>query len=224
MKLKAASLVDTEYYVVLDAKNTFIRDITPDLFISPCNQGIVYATSDFHGLGEEKQGWYTKSAQALGVSLPEGHRWSGSTTPVVMHTSTVLDMLGHLSEGSDPVKLCEGRLCDYIRGGATEFALYYTYVAALSDDKCIHHSVDRSPSVSMWNGCSAQLRERATAAAATDGAVIMFGAQPGTMNGLSDKESQSVLHNMALAYSQAGLHDPSRNSEQSLADCVAQPG
>jgi hypothetical protein len=223
MKLKAAALVETEYYVVLDAKNTFIRDVTPDLFISPCNQGIVYATSEFQWLGEEKQGWYTKSADALGVSLPEGRKWSGSITPVVMHTKTVLDMLEHLDEGSDPVKLCEGRLCDHIRDGATEFALYYTYVAALSDDKCIHHSVDRNPAVSMWNGCPAELREGAAAAAATDDGVIMFGAQPSTMNGLSDQQRESVLHNMALAFSQAGLHNPDQDSEQSLADCVAQP-
>merc|ERR1719382_11028 len=195
----------------------------PDLFISPCNQGVVYADSDWQGLGEEKIEWYTQSAKALGVSLPEGKQWSGSITPVVMHTKTVLDMLGHLSEGSDPVKLCDGTLCDYIRDGATEFSLYYSYVATLSDEKCIHQYVDRNPAVSMWNGCSAQLREGAAAAAADDKNVIIFGAQPGTMKGLSEKQGQSVRANLARAFDQAHLHDPEHNSDQSLADCVAQP-
>jgi hypothetical protein len=223
MKLKAATLVDTMYYVVLDAKNTFIRDITPDLFISPCNQGIVYATNDFQTLVPSKRKWYTMSAQALGVSFPEGRKWPRSITPVVMHTSTVLDMLEHLGEGSDPMKLCEGRLCDYLRDGATEFALYYTYVASLSDEKCIHHSVDSRPAISMWRGCIAEKNMLNAVAAATNDNVIMFGSQPKAMSNLSDQQRQIVLYNVALAFKQAGLHDPSWNSVQSLADCVAQP-
>jgi hypothetical protein len=223
MKLKAASLVKSPYYVVLDAKNTFIKDVEANTFISTCNTGMVYADSSFEDMGQEKMDWYHKSADALGVSVPhdEGRKWSASVTPVVMHTKTVKDMLGHLSEDPTPWKLCKGPLCDYIHNGATEFALYYTYVAALSDERCIHYTVPASPAVALWRGVSGDSNEGScNAVAGHQRGVVMFGAQAGSANEMAEDQKQRLAECLSKVYTEAALHDPAHNSDSSLMDCV----
>lgn len=220
MKLKVASLVQAPFYVVLDAKNTFINDIEPTTFMSPCNTGMIYAESDFSDLGE-KRDWYNKSAEALGVALPTGRRWSASVAPVVMHTKTVKDMLGHLSEDATPWELCSGPLCKYIEHGATGFALYNTYVAAVSDERCIHATVQKSPAVTLWREVDGDSKESICASVA-DGAkgVVMFGAQSGSDGGLPKDQLHRIGACFSDVYAAAGLHDPERTSDAVLRQCV----
>jgi len=220
MKLKAASLVKAPFYVVLDAKNTFIKDIEETTFMSPCNTGNIYADSDFSGMGE-KQDWYLKSADALGVTLPQGRKWSASVTPVVMHTQTVKDMLEHLSEDATPWLLCSGPLCGYIENGATEFALYYTYIAAVSDERCIHATVPKSPAVALWRGIDADSKESTCdSVAGGETGVVMFGAQSGAGSELKKDQHQRIAACLADIYSSAGLHDPDKTSDAALMQCV----
>lgn len=220
MKLKAAMLVDAEFYVVLDAKNAFIRDVQPDTFLSPCNQGLVFAQWTIGEQGDEKFSWFDHAAKDLGVGLPSG-KMSGSITPCVMHTKTVLNMFEHLSEAKTVLKVCEGPLCGYIQRGATEFALYYTYVRQLADEKCIHNAVDHHPAVSLWNGVDVNARVGAVDGAANDERIIMFGAQPGTLQGLGTDDYYRLAYKMEEIYGKAGLHDSKTNSVESLVACVA---
>lgn len=220
MKLKVASLVQAPFYVVLDAKNTFIQDIEQTTFMSPCNTGMIYADSDFSDLGE-KQDWYRKSAAALGVTLPQGRKWSASVAPVVMHTKTVKDMLGQLSEDATPWELCSGPLCKYIEHGATEFALYNTYVAAVSDERCIHATVHKSPAVALWRGIDGDVKESICASVAGgEKGVVMFGAQSGSDSELLKDQRQRIAACLSDIYSAAGLHDPERTSDAVLRQCV----
>ncbi|CAK0820391.1 unnamed protein product, partial [Prorocentrum cordatum] len=220
MKLKAASLVQAPFYVVLDAKNTFIKDVEQFTFMSPCNTGLIYADSDFSSLGE-KQDWYLKSADALGVSLPQDRKWSASVTPVVMHTKTVKDMLGQLSEDATPWELCSGPLCGYIEKGATEFALYYSYIAAVSDERCIHATVPKSPAVAFWRGIDGDTKESTcNSVAGGERGVVMFGAQSGADSEFDEDQRKRIAACFADIYASAGLHDPERTSDAVLMQCV----
>merc|ERR1719188_1092211 len=98
VRLKVSGLVEEDYYVVLDAKNTFVRDMRPDTFLTPCYQGRVFAGTDFDELSEDAKNSYYASATVLGVDVPPGRNWSSLNTPAVLHTQTVLDMLHYLRE------------------------------------------------------------------------------------------------------------------------------
>lgn len=218
MKLKAALLVHADFYVVLDAKNTFIRDVEHDTFITSCNTGVIYAEYTVEEQGEKK-GWFEQSAKALGVPVPSG-KVGGSITPVVMHTQTVKDMLRHLSEEETVLKLCSGKLCDYIDDGATEFTLYYTYARQLADEKCIHHTVPHHPALSLWRGIDGSARENTAKTAIDSDDIIMFGSQPGVFDGLQGAQWYNIAVAVETIYGDvAGLHDKEHSSKESLMDC-----
>jgi hypothetical protein len=221
MKLKAAMLVNSDFFVVLDAKNAFIRDVKFDTFISECNTGLIYAQFTVEEQGGEKKEWFEKSAKALGLGVPEG-KVGGSITPVIFHTQTVKDLLEHeLGEELTVEKFCtSGKLCDAIRDGATEFTLYYTFVKDKTAESCIHNSIDSHPALSLWNGVDVDSRLNAARAAAEDDNIIMFGMQPGACDNLGDK-TDDIWGAVEKVYSQAGLHDASSNSRESLIVCVA---
>jgi hypothetical protein len=153
VKLKAASVVSSEFYVVLDSKNTIVRPLTTDPFFTSCSQGIIQAEMTSQLIGEPHIDWYNRSAKALGVrdpkdkSWPETLQWPASITPMVMHRQSVLSMLDQLGEAPSAENLCQGQLCNLIGAysesghGATEFTLYTLYVYNLMASKefeCIH--------------------------------------------------------------------------------------
>jgi hypothetical protein len=154
VKLKAASLVETDYYIVMDSKNTIIHPLEKDPFFTPCGQAIIQAEWTAADIIIPHSDWYDRSARALGLKSPkdgaewdEELLWPASITPMVMHRSSVLDMLGQLGEGVDLDRLCDGDLCNTIGAysesghGATEFTLYTLYVYSLIASggfECIH--------------------------------------------------------------------------------------
>mmetsp|Transcript_88762 Transcript_88762/g.247659 ORF Transcript_88762/g.247659 Transcript_88762/m.247659 type:complete len:861 (-) Transcript_88762:51-2633(-) len=154
VKLKAASVVDSDYYIVLDSKNTIIHPLEKDPFFTPCGQAIIQAEWSSSAIVEPHIDWYDRSARALGVKSPrdagawdDALLWPASITPMVMHKQSVLDMLSKLGEGSDLGRLCDGNLCGLIGAyagdghGATEFTLYTLYVYDMIESgqfECIH--------------------------------------------------------------------------------------
>jgi hypothetical protein len=218
VKLKASGLVEEDYYVVMDAKNALIRDVKPDTFLTPCYQAKVFADTDFDLLNSEAKKWYFKSSGVLGVGIPPGRKWSASITPVVMHTQTVISMLNDLHESPSPQSLCNGALCGHIKGGATEFTLYYLYAATKTDEKCTHQEFPRSPAVSMWRGLSDEKNTWAVTSATNDPSILIFGGQSGSMPG-GDAGSR-VAGMMQKLFEDAGVHDPSSGSAEAMAACV----
>merc|ERR1719401_713667 len=62
LKLKIAKFVPTEYYILLDSKNAFVKDIDEDAFFSPCNQGKIYGTYRFEDIPQPHKEWYAAPA------------------------------------------------------------------------------------------------------------------------------------------------------------------
>jgi len=219
VKLKAASWVEEDYYVVLGAKDAFIRDVQPDTFLTPCYQGRVFSDTDFDDLSADAQKSYHASATVLGVDVPPGRKWSASINPVVMHTETVIDMLNYLHEDPSPLSLCSGTLCGHLKGGATEFTLYYLYAATKTDEKCIHQDSSHSPAVSMLRD-TVELNDGKVNAAVSDAEVILFGAQSGALSGMASDVSQRISSHLQDIFEGAGVHDPSAHSADAMAACV----
>jgi len=148
LKLKMASEVASDYYIVLDSKNTIIKPIKLEDFFTPCNQGIIQAEFPWYKIPVPHSDWYARSAAALGVSKPGSRYWPASITPIVMHKPSVLSMLSMIGEGTNTDELCDGTLCKHLGGysesghGATEFTLYTLFVyknpTGKTDLTCIH--------------------------------------------------------------------------------------
>lgn len=120
LKLAVSSDVDTEDYLVLDAKNHFVRKSDMSVFhangtrlshltpISPYWQRVL--DPSFRALGLDPE-------LAQGKMMP-------SITPYVMNTKLTRDLINDLQDRSGaplPRALSES-------GGATEFLLYYAYL------------------------------------------------------------------------------------------------
>jgi len=146
-------VAETDYYVVMDSKNTIMHPLKKDPFFTPCGQAIIQAEWSAPDIIIPHIDWYDRSAHALGVKSPKTGEWDkellwpASITPMVMHKQSVLDMLSQLGEGPGLDSLCAGSLCGIIGAysedghGATEFTLYTLYVYNLIDSgnfDCIH--------------------------------------------------------------------------------------
>jgi hypothetical protein len=148
VKLKIASVIPSDYYVVLDAKNTFIKPITANMFFTPCNLAKIQAEYPYDRIPMPHASWYANSAKALNVKKPDHGYWPASITPVVFHRQTVLDMLASIGEDSNLNSLCNGPLCEMLGckskdgHGATEFTMYTLYAYQTAKTECIHY-VDR---------------------------------------------------------------------------------
>lgn len=162
VKLKVASVVKSEYYVVMDAKNTLIKPFKRDMYFDRCNRGKIQAQFAYDKIPKPHIDWYIKSANALGVSKPDKGYWPASITPVLFHRQTVLRMLQDIGENSSINALCNGKLCRMLGcntksgHGATEFTLYTLYAYQKAQLECIH-SVEKMQHFSVeykkdWQG------------------------------------------------------------------------
>merc|ERR1712032_252955 len=138
LKLKAASRIKSEFYVVLDSKNTFLQDVNAQTFLTECHQARLVGTYPWGQLPKLHQEWFHRSAEELHVEEPDSGEWPASITPMIMHRRTVLDMLEDIGEDPSPSTLCAGPLCDMLDKGATEFTLYLMYAQAKTDFGCTH--------------------------------------------------------------------------------------
>mmetsp|Transcript_46845 Transcript_46845/g.134081 ORF Transcript_46845/g.134081 Transcript_46845/m.134081 type:complete len:854 (+) Transcript_46845:95-2656(+) len=144
LKLKIAHDVKSEFYVVLDAKNTLIREVQRDSFFTACHQARIQAEFKYDDIPQPHSDWYARSANALELDPPSSGYWPASITPVVMHKQTVLDMLSDMGEDPDPETLCAGPLCDKMGAysssghGATEFTMYTLWAYQKTQLECAH--------------------------------------------------------------------------------------
>jgi hypothetical protein len=224
-KLKVASLVSSEYYVVLDAKNTLLRDIEPDDLFTPCNQAKVFGRYSVDAMPGGAGIWYRASAGALGQQAMDWGVWPASITPMVMHRQTTLDMLSVLGESPGFGSACNGSLCDRLRGHSTEFTLYLVYAARVASFDCIH-AIEERPfgeelSATIWRGphylTSEQVRNLAERSG-INGNLLFFGAQAGALDGWQGTERFNILSDLSTVYKNASLYD--WDNSEDMADCI----
>jgi hypothetical protein len=144
LKLKIANNVMSDFYMVLDAKNTLIREVEQDSFFNQCNQAKIQAEFHYNDIPKPHSDWYQRSAEALGLDKPSAGYWPASITPMVMHKGTVLDMLRTIGEAPEPENICSGPLCDLMGAysesghGATEFTMYTLWAHQKTNLECAH--------------------------------------------------------------------------------------
>ncbi|CAK0807713.1 unnamed protein product, partial [Prorocentrum cordatum] len=235
-KLKVASLVSSDFYVVLDSKNTLIRDIEPELFFTTCNQGKIFGEFEPNDIPEPHSGWYEASARVLSLPAPveAGGKWPTSITPMLMHTQTVLEMLASIGEGPSVDALCAGPLCDMLGvhsatgSGATEFTMYVLAARARQEMECDIAVVDpdsaNPPAISLWRGEGGQMKingDNCRDISSGKTVPFMFGAQYQSLDGLDDAARATVEADMLRIFTQAKLHNASLTSTDALLQCVA---
>jgi hypothetical protein len=224
LKLKAASRVKGEYFLVLDSKNTLMQDVNAHTFLNECNQARMFGTYPWGELPKLHQEWFHRSAQVLQVNEPDGGEWPASITPMVMHRQTVLDMLKEIGEDPDPSVLCAGPLCDMLDEGATEFTLYLMYAQSKDTFGCRHavfHATDwaHEPAVSMWRGLESNVEEAKNLATGLR-SPLMFGAQHGALDSIGDDQRAEVTGYLEKIYADAGLDGTTKKGDEDILGCV----
>jgi hypothetical protein len=225
-KLKVASRVLSEYYVVLDAKNTLLIDIEPDTFFTECNQGKIFGRYDMDNMPAEHRQWFGTSAGVLGQQVMEWGKWPASVTPMVLHRQTTLDLLSMLGESSDwDSGVCAGGLCDKFSQQATEFTLYLVYAAQVASFDCIH-AIEERPwgdelSISIWRLATDGTAKQVMAIAEhseLNGRPFFFGSQAGALGSFDGDARLDVLRDLFTIYDNAGVYD--WDSWDEMADCI----
>jgi len=230
-KLKVASRVLSEYYIVLDAKNTLLMDIGPETFFTPCNQGKVFGRYDLDNMPTEHRGWFSTAAGVLGQQVMDWGKWPASVTPMVLHRQTTLDLLSMLGESSDfDSGVCAGGLCDKFSQKATEFTLYLVYAAQVASFDCIH-AIEERPwgdelSISIWRSANTEdtaVQVKAIAEhSKLSGRPFFFGSQSGALDGIDGEDRLSILKDLFTIYDNAGVYD--WDSWDEMADCIVGGG
>jgi hypothetical protein len=240
LKLKISSVVSSNYYVVLDAKNAILKDVKADTFFSRCNQGKMLGTYKADEIPKPHVDWYRASALALDVRPPEVGLWPSSVTPVVIHKKTVERMLKSVGEGNSVNKFCDGPLCDMLGAksntgvGATEFTLYTLFARNRVDFERIHSINDvRSSSLnhrwgaSLWRGTPksekfiAQINSLKCLQIASGKEVpLMFGSQPGILERMNPSQRDHTTKLLVQIYQTARLHNPKETSTEELLNCA----
>jgi len=217
LKLKIAAIIKSDFYLVLDSKNTVIRDIEADTMFTKCNQAKVFGQYEFDELPGLHADWFKTSAKFLGVPPPTRGYWPASVTPVLMCRQSVLAMLAQLGESSSPYNLCSGPLCDMLDKGATEFTLYLDYAHSRSDWDCTHSVVrmdySHDVSLSLWRGAPNNAEKCRNVAAGTQ-VPVMFGVQAGALDDMPPAQRKDAVRDLEKIY--AALHDPSED----LVQCI----
>jgi hypothetical protein len=226
LKLKVAQLVHEDFYVVLDSKNTFIRDIKPETFMSSCNQAIVFGDYKAGELPKLHGEWYETSARLLDVPSPldghdDGATWPPSITPMTFHRQAVLDLLAFIGEGADPATLCEGPLCDMLAEGATEFSMYQVFSRSRKESFECNFKVQATDwehpvAFALWRGVPDGWKDVQRIAEGSLPAMIV-GAQAGALDELPPDRGKQVETNLRKIFQDASLLE---GEGANLAECV----
>jgi len=240
LKLKVAKLVSSEYYLLLDSKNAFVRNVEKGMFFSPCNQAFVQGKYRYDDLPLPHKGWYDKSAAHLGIDPDKDIWWPTSVTPAVLHTATVLELLVQLGEDANPYQICNGPLCQLFGQECTEFTLYNVFAFAKPNRECIHSfegpsNTRQEISVSLWRESPYVNLELCEEVSTGNMKALTFGLQSGCLGSMANlsgsrgEKSGAWLWRrtrdcVARVYSAAGLADNSLLSDSerdTFADCVS---
>lgn len=231
LKLKIAKWVPTEFYVVLDTKNTFGRLITKRTFFTACNQGIRQGRVPIQNLPWWHKQAYEQAAGMLGIPVPWGGHWPTSIGPVVMHTQTVLKMLEHLGESVPHSlhSLCSGPLCQGLWKKATEFTLYHLWAHSQANFHCIHavHALPKFHEdwnrLILWRRDYVQERLKTLKHATKSTRLpVTFGAEANALLFLSPRQRRWAALHLQRLYRRAGLyHKPhSKRNLESFVHCA----
>ncbi|CAK0898456.1 unnamed protein product [Prorocentrum cordatum] len=210
LKLKVAANVGTDFYLVLDAKNTFLQDVDADTFFTPCNQARVpaqYASIDDVPLPHKE--WFQTAQRLLQTTPPETALWPTSVTPIVLHRQTVLEMLDFIGEKVNADPLCQGPICFMFGCGfntdgkvfATEFTMYLMYAYSKIQTSCVHSVEQRDElnrwAASLWRGVPEtvdEVREKNLESlrniAGGTNRPLSFGGQPDSLKNTSMSKGQ----------------------------------
>jgi len=235
LKLKIASLVTSEYYIVLDSKNTLIRDIKANMFFDDCGAAKIFGDMPWDGIPPPHSDWYAASARALGLSPPSEGYWPTSITPMVIHRQTVLDMLASINENESTDSLCNGPLCDMMGArsitgqGSTEFTMYILWARSRVNFPClhametpIHKDLSKGWAISLWRGegnRQSNLDNSRTIASGKE-VPVMFGSQASALDGMSPKQRNLAIEEIAEIYQDAGLHNASNLPTDYIEKCI----
>jgi hypothetical protein len=212
LKLKVASLVKSNFYLVLDAKNTFIQQIPMDQFMDLCEVVFRGGEHTFSEMSEFHQRWYKASAQHLGVQPPHPSDFVyGSITPFLMHSASVLNMLELIGENASLDRLCDGPLCDWLKHQCTEFSLYTTYMR--TNSICVHPGTQfifNNSADGLWRGINYQIGDNNIVQLVQDvfagnRDTRIFGAQRGSLDETPDDVKINTSSLMMRIYGNAGI-------------------
>eukprot|EP00931_Biecheleriopsis_adriatica_P048217 TRINITY_DN27862_c0_g1_i1.p1 TRINITY_DN27862_c0_g1~~TRINITY_DN27862_c0_g1_i1.p1 ORF type:complete len:691 (+),score=77.22 TRINITY_DN27862_c0_g1_i1:31-2103(+) len=207
VKLKASTLVRSDFYMILDSKNALIRDIEQDEFFTPCNQGKMEGKISIHELGHwfPINLWYNRSAEVLDVSPPEKGYWPSSITPFLFHKQTVINLLQSIGENpsisSDNASYAgPGPLRDMlVQKNVTEITLYVLFARSrqrFPTFDCIH-LVDKSTSwgITLWRQARDNLR-MSKAVARGRLSPLTFGAESRTLDHMENSTTAQEMRKM----------------------------
>jgi hypothetical protein len=240
VKLKIATMVSSNYYVVLEAQNTLLRDLTTDLFFSEC-RAKVPGTFHHSNISEPQLGWYKLAAGLLNVSAPASGYWPSSTTPVILHRLTVLALLQYIGEKPSMDPICSGALCSMlgIKTGSelaedqvatNDLALYNVFARSLEHFPCIHDVTEPVPdhpepaqrwAVSLGGSLTGQESVALGDAVATGAEKPwMFGMHANVMKTLSTDQQEEVRTQLVNVFETARLYDSGMTSRDDLVKCI----
>ncbi|MDR3178234.1 MAG: DUF6492 family protein, partial [Campylobacteraceae bacterium] len=115
LKLMASAIVHTSYYLVLDTKNHFIREVNCNrLFVG--DKAISHKTIKYGSMLE----WLKKPMASLNLDISENEKSMPTTTPYLINTKLVIELTKYIGESIDKFLLKNKK--------ATEFFLYFAYL------------------------------------------------------------------------------------------------
>jgi hypothetical protein len=227
VRLKAASVVKSDFYIVLEAKDALLRNVS-ELFFTNCNQGKIFGRYRMDEMPQPESDLYANAAALLEQTPLQEGRWPAMAAPLVMHTTTVLSLLRRLGE---PRELgdCTGGLCYALAAGTSELTLYVVYAVRSVDFDCIHSVEERAwndeVACTIWAASGEEEREAAARQirAVAEGSgnnsrPALFGVRGGSVLGFTGESRQRVLGDLVRLYSRAGLN--LFNTAEDLAVCL----
>jgi hypothetical protein len=245
LKLKIASAIVSDFYMVLDAKNTFIKDIKADALFTPCHQAKIFAEYAWDTLPEPHATWYQAAQNLLDIHGAEDHpMWPASITPFIFHKQTTLDLLRDVHEEPKLNVLCSHgeEFCRKLgvrslnasdQNHPTEFTLYTSYAYGKTNLECAHKVISTDPdspdliSRSLWRGMeetredtmqqNLEILENITAGRLNP---IAFGSQPSALDFMTNGTKAEAVKYVTQIYSDAGLYDASSTSANELITCA----
>lgn len=145
LKLCVAEHVGPERYVVLDAKNHFVRPVREDFFQAPDGRPRVTA----HGYRDHPLRPDLENVLAYMKLDPAQHldHFSTTITPFVLDRSVVLSMIDGIEARSG--KSFES---EFVRYDLTEFFLYSAWILAGGQDLDEFYDFQPVPSPNVWPG------------------------------------------------------------------------
>lgn len=227
VRLKVASVVKSDFYILLDAKDALLRDASK-LFFTHCSQGKIFGRYTMDEMPQTERAGYASAASVLQQTPLRDGKWPAMAAPLVMHTDTVIGLLHKLGEPSE-LGDCTGGLCSALALGASELTLYVVYAVRMADFGCTH-SVEERPwddevACTIWKPSGEEERKAAAEQirAVAEGSgpnsrPAFFGVRGGAVLGFAGGARRRVLGDLARLYGGVGL-DPFGAAE-ALANCL----